>query len=138
MKEAFSKSNRLKTFILLALSILLTVSAAVAGVDDNPPGFVMALLAGTAVVLAFVHPWRSTRKFLFLLLGAVLGFILFIALSILLDSITQNPASSLAFRELVESSLVNIFNTTFIMLCLAALLVGIVGWIAMIIRNKKK
>ncbi len=90
---------RIITLILLAVCGLLAIAASVIGIDDNPPGILLAFLAATAFILAFVHPWRTPRKFLFLLLASVLGFGLFIILNILLDSITQNPATSDSISE---------------------------------------
>jgi uncharacterized membrane protein YccC len=57
MIAAFSTPrNRIKTFILLAICGLLAIAAAAVGIDDNPPGILLAFLAATAFVLAFVHP----------------------------------------------------------------------------------
>ena len=61
--------NRIKTLILLVICGLLAIAAAAVGIDDNLPGILLAYLAATAFVLAFVHPWRSARKFMFLLLA---------------------------------------------------------------------
>jgi uncharacterized membrane protein (UPF0136 family) len=78
MIAAFSTPyNRTRTFILLAVCGLLAIAAAAIGIDDNPPGVLLAFLAATAFVLAFVHPWRTARKFMFLLLASFLGFVLY-------------------------------------------------------------
>ena len=57
MTSAFSPpKNRKMMLILLAICGLLAIAAVVVGIDDNLPGILLALLAATAFVLAFVHP----------------------------------------------------------------------------------
>ena len=132
--EAFSPNNRLKTIILLVICVLSAIGAVLVGVDDNLPGLVLALLAAIAVVMAFIHPWRSPRKFLYLILAAVLGFILFI----LIDIAAQNPTASPVFRELMDSPAFEIISTIIAFLCPVALIIGIVGWIVMVIRRRRQ
>jgi uncharacterized membrane protein (UPF0136 family) len=126
------------TLILLAICGLLAIAAVAVGIDDNLPGILLALVAATAFVLAFAHPWRTARKFMFLLLASILGFGLFIILSIMLDSVTQDPSASGALRELIESPAMNALNTIIIMLCSAALIVGVIGSVAMFIHGRRQ
>jgi hypothetical protein len=130
--------NRNKTFILLAICVFLAIAAAAVGIDDNPPGILLAFLSATALVLAFVHPWRAARKFIFLILASLLGFILFIILNIFLDTAAQNPATSGALRDLLDSPIVNAFSIIIAMICASALTVGVVGSVAMAIRNRRR
>ena len=139
MSDAFSTpSNRIKALILLAICGLLAIAAVVVGIDDNLPGILLAFLAATAFVLAFVHPWRTTRKFMFLLLASVLGFVLFIILNIILDTVAQNPATSGALQDLIQSPFANTLSLIIVMVCPAALIVGAVGSVAMFIRNRRQ
>jgi len=139
MIDAFSTPrNRIKTFIFLVTCGLLAIASVVVGIDDNPPGVLLAYLAATAFVLAFSHPWRTARKFMFLLLASVLGFILFIILSMISDSIVQNPASSDTLQKLIESPVNEALSIIFAMLCSAAFLVGVVGAVVMFIRNRRQ
>ena len=135
---AFSSPNRIKTFFLLAICGVLTLVAVVIGINDNPPGLLMAFIAALALILAFVHPWRTARKFTFLLLASVLGLVLFIILNITLDSIVQNPATSDAVRNLIESPPNEALIVTFAMLLPAAFLVGAIGAVIMLIRNRRR
>jgi glucan phosphoethanolaminetransferase (alkaline phosphatase superfamily) len=135
---AFSQPNRVKSFILLAICGVLAIAAVAVGIDDNPPGILMAFLAAIAFVLAFVHPWRSARRFTFLLLASVLGFVLFAALNISSDLIIQNPATSAALRNLIESPANETLTVTFAMLLPAAFLVGAIGAVAMLLRNRRR
>ena len=137
MIDAFStRSNRIKTLILLVICCLSAITSTVMGIDENPPGILLALLAAVTFVLAFSHPWRTARKFMFLLLAAVLGVVLFIIVSIVSDSIVQNPASSDALQNLIQSPVNEALSIIFAMLCSAAFLVGVVGAVFMFIRSR--
>ena len=139
MIDAFSKrSNRIKTLILLVICCLLAIASTFMGIDENPPGILLALLAAVTFVLAFSHPWRTARKFMFLLLAAVLGLVLFIIVSIVSDSIVQNPASSDALQNLIQSPVNEALSIISAMLCSAAFLVGVVGAIVMFIRSRSQ
>ena len=138
MIDAFStRSNRIKTLILLVICCLSAIASTVMGIDENPPGILLALLAAVTFVLAFSHPWRTARKFMFLLLAAVFGFVLFIIISIVSDSIVQNPASSDALQNLIESPVNEALSIISAMLCSAAFLVGVVGAVVMFIRSRR-
>jgi len=68
MIDAFStRSNKIKTLILLVICGWSAIASVVLGIDDNPPGVLLALFAAIAFILAFSHTWRTTRKFIFLL-----------------------------------------------------------------------
>ncbi|MCX6060411.1 MAG: hypothetical protein NTW69_19980 [Chloroflexi bacterium] len=139
MIDAFSTPNHKKlTLIFLAVCVLLAIAAIVTGIEDNLPGILLALLSATAFVLAFVHPWRITKKYLFLLLGSVLSFVLYIILNIILDTITQDPATSSALLDLLESPVLNAISIIIAMICTAAFIVGAVGSVAMFIRNRRQ
>jgi len=138
MIAAFSTpSNRNISFFLLASCGLLTIAAVTVGIDDNPPGILLAFLSATAFVLAFVHPWRAVKKFMFLLLASVLGFVLYILLNIILDTAAQDPATAGALQDLLQSPVVDAFSIIIAMICTAAFVVGAVGSVAMFIRNRR-
>ena len=130
--------NRKMTLILLAICGLLAIAAVVVGIDDNLPGILLAFLAATAFVLAFVHPWRTARKFMFLLLASVLGFVLFAILNIIFDSVAQDPATSGALQDLMQSPAIDALNLIIAMICPAAFIVGAVGSVAMFIRSRRQ
>lgn len=136
MTSAFSTShNKKMMLILLAACGLLTIAAIVAGIDDNLPGILLALLAATAFVLAFVHPWRTPRQFLLLILASILGFVLFIILNIILDTTAQNPATTGALMDLLQSPAVNALSIIIVMVCTAAFIVGVVGSVILFIHR---
>jgi uncharacterized membrane protein (UPF0136 family) len=139
MTGAFSTPHHRKmTLILLAICGLLAIAAAAVGIDDNPPGILLAFLAATAFVLAFVHPWRTARKFIFLLLASVLGFVLFVILSIIFDSVAQNPATSGALQDLMQSPAFDTLNLIIALICPAAFIVGAIGSVVMFIRSRRQ
>ena len=139
MIDAFSTpGNRVKTLVLLVVCGLSATAAVVVGIDDNPPGILLALLAAIAFVLAFAHPWRTVRNFMFLLLASVLGFVLFIILNIISDSIAQNPTTSIAVKNLIQSSFMESLNLIIAMICPAAFIVGAVGSVALFIRSRRE
>lgn len=137
MIEALSTPrNRIKTISLVTICGLVAITAASIGIEDNPPGILLALLAATAFVLAFAHPWRTSRKFLFLLLASVVSFVLFAILNIIIDSVAQNPTTSIAIRNLIQSPTINAVILIIAMLCAAALIVGAIGSVVMFIRSR--
>jgi hypothetical protein len=139
MIAAFSTPhNRTKTFILLAVCGLLAIAAAAVGIDDNLPGVLLAFLAATAFVIAFVHPWRTARNFLFLLPASLFGFILFVILNIIFDSVTQDPAASGALQNLILSPAIDALNLIIAMICPAAFIVGAVGSVVVFIRSRRQ
>lgn len=139
MSVAFSTpGNRNRTLTLLALCGLLAIAAVVVGIEDNLPGILLAFLSAIAFVLAFVHPWRTARKFVFLLLASVLGIVLFVILNIALDSIVQNPKSSRTLQDLIESPIANALNIIIAMICPAAFMVGAIGSLTMFLRERRR
>ena len=139
MSAAFSTpGNRNKTIILLAICGLLAIAAATVGIDDNPPGILLAFLSATTFVLAFVHPWRTAKKFMILLLASVLGFVLYIILNIILDTTAQDPATAGGLQDLLQSPVVNAISIIIAMICTAAFIVGAVGSVAMFIRDRRR
>jgi len=138
MIDAFSTPrNRIKTLILLVVCGLSAIVSAVIGIDDNPPGVLLAFLAATAFVLAFAHPWGTARKFTLLLLASVFGFVLFIFVNIISDSIAQNPTTSDTLKNLIQSPAYSAVNLIFAMICPAVFIVGTVGSLTMFIRSRQ-
>lgn len=121
MFEAFSKAQRKRTLLLVVICGVLAAAAGAVGISDNPAGGSLAFLSGIALVLAFVHPWRTSRRFLLLAGAAVVAFVAIVVVGGLIDNagVDTGAVGSAAF-------LVAIF------LCPAGLVVGIIG--AMVTR----
>jgi hypothetical protein len=137
MFDAFSKpQNRKRTFILLGTAALLGIAATAIGIDDNLPGILLAFLGITAFVLAFAHPWKTSKQFVRLLIVSILGLIVFGGLMIMCDMIGSN----LFGRSGVIRLLLNIGSALFLILaliCPSGLVVGAVGAVLMAIRNRR-
>ena len=139
MIDAFSTpSNKTKTLVLLAVCGLLTIASVIVGIDDNPPGVILAFLAGVAFVLAFTHPWRTVKKYLLLFLAAIAGFVLFIILNIVTDSIAGNPATSTAILNLLQTPAIDALSLIFTMVFSAVLIVGAIGSLVLFMRSRRQ
>jgi hypothetical protein len=127
-------NNRKRTFMLFAACVLLGIAAAAVGIDDNPPGILLAFLSASAFVIAFVHPWRTSKQFLTLILGSILGLVVFAVLHNVFDIV----ASKLGLSGII-TGLLNCASTAFFLvatlLCPPALLVGAVGAVVMYRRE---
>ena len=75
---------------------------------------------------------------MFLLLASVLGFVLFVILNIIVDSVTQDPATSEALKDLLQSPPFDALNLIIAMICPAAFIVGAAGSVVMFIRNRRQ
>jgi hypothetical protein len=137
MIESFSTPhNRIRTFMLLGVCGLLGIAAAAIGIDDNPPGILLAFLAFTAFVLAFVHPWRTSRQFVGLLIASVMGLFVFGALFIMCDVLSSKFEGAGLIHDLLSAG-----GTLFLiatLVCPSGFLVGAIGAVVMAIRNRRK
>jgi hypothetical protein len=138
MWEAFSnRENRKRTWVLLAVCGLLAAAAGGVGVSDNPPGIILAYLATTALVLAFVHPWRSAKRFGLLLLASVSGFVVCAVLHNLCHGIRAQLTAG-SFLQGVGGVLGVVFFLVAILLCPPGLIVGVGGVVSMSIKNRSR
>jgi len=136
MSEALSSPrNRLRTFVFLVSCILLAIAAAFVGIEDNPPGIFLAFLATIAFVLTFVHSWRTSKQFLRLLFTSVVGLVVFGALYIGLDISISNLEGTGLMRDLLGALSALLFAV--LLVCPAGLLVGGIGALVMVIRNRQ-
>ncbi len=115
----------------------MAIVAVALGIDDNPPGVLTSFLAAISFVLAFSHHWRTTKQFGVLLLASVVGFVLFIILNMISDSITQNPEAPIGLQNLIQSPAYEALSLIFAMICPAAFVVGAGGLIAGFIRSRR-
>jgi hypothetical protein len=117
--------------------VALTAAALLVGVADNPPGVALLFCAGFTLVLAVVHRWRSSKKFGFLFLGAVLGFFIMVVVhnfaEVGADQVSHIPV---LFFFLSAVSVIGFLAAIFI--CPVASLVGAIGWVAMLGREARK
>jgi len=137
--EALSTSyNWALTLIFLAACCASGIAAAAIGIDDNPPGLLLAYVAVAAFVLAFVHPWRTARQFRFLVYASILGFALFAILHNVFEAAaTSMSATAGALHNLLQALGVAAFLLA-VLICPAALFVGAAGSVVMFIRSRRR
>ena len=126
MLEAFSTPHRRRTLLLIVVCGVLAAVAGAVGIDDKPLGLLLAFLSATALVLAFVHPWRTSRQFRRLVYASGLGFV---ALAVL-SNVGEAVASKVGVQGPVEGLLNGVGAVFFliaILLCPPGLLVGVIG-----------
>ncbi len=129
--------NRNRTFIFLVACSVLAIAAIMVGIDDNPPGVILAYLSAFAFVLAFVHPWRTSKQFLRLIYQSVLVFIVITVLSNLFEFFASNPGISKPVVMLLNGAGA-IFFLIAVLLCPICLLVGVIGFVVMNYRNRSE
>ena len=127
--------NRSRAFILFAVCGVLAIAAIAVGIDDNPPGVLLAYLSATAFVLAFVHPWRTSKQFRRLIYASILGFVVFGILSNVFEGIASNLAGSGLVNSLLNGAGAACFLVA-ALLCPPGLLVGAVGAVILYFRER--
>lgn len=138
--EAWTKPHhRVRTYALLVLCGVFALAAGLVGVGDNPVGIFLAWSAGLALILAFVHPWRTAKPYRRLLYASVLGFILFAVLHNVFYALsgTMIEAETRPPQNLLEVLSVAAFLLA-ILICIPAALLGLVGSVVMFIRNRRR
>lgn len=139
MIDAFSTPrNKRKSFAFLGIFVILAITSAIIGIDDNPPGVLLALFAAIAGVFAFVHPWRTVKKFAFLFLASAIGFVLFIILSIISDTIIQNPETSSNLVKLFQNPVNDALSLVLSMIFSAMFIIGVIGSVVIVIHNRRR
>jgi hypothetical protein len=127
--------DRTRTLVFLALGGAAAI--VLVGISDNPPGILLALAAAVALVLAFVHPWRTRRQFGRLLLASVLGFLLFVVLYNVFDALAGMADHVAVLHGLLEG----VGGAAFLLatlVCPAAILVSVVALVVALIRNRRR
>lgn len=135
LKALSTARNRVWTFVLLGAGAVLAVAAGAEGTSDNALGILMAYLAAICFVLAVVHPWKSSKQFLRLLVASVIGFVAFTILHIPLENLADEGASGLGDDLL--GALGAAFFLLATMLCPAGFVVGAVGSVVMRLRERQ-
>ena len=126
--------NRMLSAVFLAVSCISAIAAGVIGIEDNAPGILCAFIAAVALVLAFVHPWRSAKQFGLLMLGAVLCFVISGVLHNVFHGIAGSMESAQVSRKMLEGLGVAAFLLA-VLICPPAFMVGLVGSVVMFVRT---
>jgi hypothetical protein len=105
MFEAFSTPrSRRWTFFLFAIGGVLAAAVGAVGIDDNPLGVALAFLSGTALVLALVHPWKTSRQFRRLVYASGLGFVVLAVLSNVFEAVASKVGVQSPFASLLNGA----------------------------------
>lgn len=135
--ESFESLNVRVTVILIVVATFSAAGAVLVGIDDNPLGIALAMIAGTALVVAFVHHWRSPKRFLALCaisLGLVVisaGIIIAIDISVMGGQVPESVAQS------VESA-GNALALVVSFLAVPSVFVGLVGALVAWLAGRRK
>jgi hypothetical protein len=128
--------NRRTTVVFLAIAAVLAAAAGVVGISDNPPGILLAYGAAAALVVAFVHPWRTSRQFRYFFYTSFVGFFVLVVV----HNVFEVVAGRMGGPGFVVAVLQGIQVAAFliaILICPPALVIGAVGGVAMAIRNRR-
>ena len=125
MLEAFSTPrNRNRTFILVAIcGVLLATAEAVGSAPLSP---LLALGSASAFVVAFAHPWRTSKQFLRLAGASFLGFFVFAILHNVFGAVASMAGVSGFVHDLLGGAGVASFYVA-VFLCPPGFLMGAVG-----------
>jgi len=131
-----TQRNGIRTLIFLVICGLSAITAAAVGIDDNLPGVLLAFLAATAFVLAFVHPWRTPGQFRRLLYASASGFVGFGLLHNVFEAIAPSSGGSGSLYDLLSGAAAVLFLLA-MLVCPSGMLVGAVGAVVLSIRNRR-
>ena len=136
MIEALSTHhNRVVTVVFPAIAAVLAAAAGIVGISDNPPGILLAYGAAAALVLAFVHPWRRSRQFRYLLYASVLGLVVFAVVHNVFEVVAgrmDGPGFVVAVLQWIGVAAFLIA----VLVCPPAIIIAVVGEVVMDIRNR--
>ena len=138
MIEALSTHrNRVVSVVCVAIAGVLAAAAGLVGISDNPPGILLAYGASAALVLAVVHPWRSSRQYRYLIYASVLGFVVFAALHNVFEVVAGRMGGPGFLYAMLQGIQVAAFLIA-VLICPPALIIGAVGAVVMSVRNRRR
>ncbi len=125
------------TLVWLMVFCVLLATGFIVGISGNMPGLLLCYLATCAIILAFVHSWRSVKYFFILLGMSLVGFFVFVVLHNVLYALGKMAADINILGQLLD-----FFHAVFfliaILVCPAGFLVGVVGSVVTMIAYFKK
>jgi len=119
------------------ISVVLIFFALIIGIDDNPPGILSIYVGFILLIMAFIHYWRESKKFLSLLVTSIFGAIIFGVLHNLFDGLQKMMGDI----NILSQILVFLSVTTFLIaliVCPPGILIGLVGGIVLYFKGRKK
>jgi hypothetical protein len=131
-----SPRGRRVTVLLLVIAGVLAAAAAIVGISDNPPGIFLLYAGAFALVLAFVHPWRTSRQFRYLLYASVLGFVVFAVVHNVFEVVAGRMGGPGFVVAILQGTQVAAFLIA-LLICPPAFIIGVVGEVVLWIRNRR-
>ena len=135
-KSFMSTRNMIVSLILLVACCILGFAASAVGIDDNPPGIALAFLSTIALVLAFVHPLKTSKQFRYLIYASGAGFIIFGVLHNVFEGIASKVGETSLAYGLLQGAGVAFFFIA-ILVCPTCLVVGAIGTAIMSSRERR-
>ena len=129
MLQSFRRPYVGRTLILLAVcAALVGATVLLTRTGFNPAGLrgLLAFLAACALVLAFAHPWRTTRKYVRLIYGSAAGLAACVVLTNVFEGLAASAAGSGALHGALDAASLVCFAGA-LLVCPAGLLVGVLG-----------
>lgn len=136
LKALDAPRRRRLTLIFLVVFFLAANASLAIGLDGNTPANVLALVAATALVLAFVHPWRRAREFKYLFYASGLGFAVFVALHGLFEVGAGATAGVGPLQAILQVLSVVAFLAA-VYVCPPGMVIGLGGTLIMFFRGRK-
>lgn len=135
LKALATPQHRRVTLIFLAVFCLAAIATLAIGLDGNTLALVLAFVAATALVIAFVHPWRRAREFKYLFYASGLGFGVFVLLHNFLEAGALATASVGPLYAILQGlSIVAFLAAVFV--CPPAMVIGLGGVLIMFFRGR--
>jgi uncharacterized membrane protein len=136
-QRVLDSRNRLLTLFFVSTGVLCALSAAVVGISDHPFGIALAYAGVTALLLAWIHPWRTAKRFSLLLLVSAIGWVVLVVLHNVFDalaSMTQGSAALEAARHVLSGA-------AFLLAVLVAppaIVAGATGTLVLLLRERRR
>ena len=138
MIEALSTHrNRVLTVVVLAIAAAFAAAAGLVVINDNPPGILLAYGAAAVLILAVVHPWRTSKKFRYLLYGSFVGFFVFAFVHNVFEVVAERMGGPGFLYAVLQGIQVAAFLIA-VLVCPPALVIAAVGAVVMAIRNRRR
>lgn len=138
MIEALSTHrNRVLTVVFLAIAAAFAGAAVLVGISDNAPGIALAYGAAAVLVLAVVHPWRTSKKFRYLLYGSFVGFFVFVLVHNVFEVVAERMGGPGFVVAILQGIQVAAFLIA-VLVCPPAVIIGATGAVVMAIRNRRR
>jgi hypothetical protein len=135
MLELFLPEKRNRTFLLLAAFVVFAIAAGVIGISDNAVGISLVVLSAASLVLAVAHSWSTSVQYRRLAVASALGFVVLLALGIVLSASVDLSAMPGWVGRIVGA-----VGTGFLLgagfLCIPGFAVGVIGIVVMRRRER--